>query len=107
MKVVILAGGLGTRISEQTYNKPKPMIKIGNMPIIWHIMKIYSKYGYNDFVICGGYKIEVIKKFFTQIKSNVNFIYNNKLSKNPKKKNFKWNVHLVNTGIKTNTVTEY
>ncbi len=103
MKVVILAGGLGTRISEQTYNKPKPMIKIGNMPIIWHIMKIYSKYGYNDFVICGGYKIEVIKKFFTQIKSNVNFIYNNKLSKNPKKKNFKWNVHLVNTGIKTNT----
>ena len=77
MKVVILAGGLGTRISEQTYNKPKPMIEIGTKPILWHIMKIYSNFGYNDFIICGGYKIEVIKKFFLQMKSKINFSYNN------------------------------
>ena len=61
MKVVILAGGFGTRISEESHLKPKPMIDIGNMPIIWHIMKIYSQYGYNDFVIAAGYKQEVIK----------------------------------------------
>tara|TARA_Y100000768_G_scaffold301817_1_gene235651 strand:- start:134 stop:889 length:756 start_codon:yes stop_codon:yes gene_type:complete len=101
MKVVILAGGLGTRISEETYNKPKPMIKIGTKPIIWHIMKIYSKYGYTDFIICGGYKIEVIKKFFKSMKSKINFKYN--FEKKSKKKSNKWNVHLVNTGIKTNT----
>ena len=64
MKVVILAGGLGTRLSEETDIKPKPMVEIGGMPIIWHIMKIYSHYGYNDFVICLGYKGYVIKEFF-------------------------------------------
>ena len=56
MKVVILAGGLGTRISEESVYKPKPMIEIGNMPILWHIMKEYSYYGFHDFVICAGYK---------------------------------------------------
>ena len=61
MKIVILAGGLGTRISEESHLKPKPMIEIGNMPIIWHIMKIYSHYGFNDFIIAAGYKQEVIK----------------------------------------------
>lgn len=61
MKVVILAGGFGTRISEESHLKPKPMIDIGNMPIIWHIMKIYASYGYNDFIIAAGYKQEVIK----------------------------------------------
>ena len=64
MKVVILAGGLGTRLSEETEVKPKPMVEIGGMPIIWHIMKIYSYYGYNDFIICLGYKGYVIKEFF-------------------------------------------
>jgi glucose-1-phosphate cytidylyltransferase len=64
MKVVILAGGLGTRLSEETVVKPKPMVEIGGMPILWHIMKIYSFYGYNDFVICLGYKGYVIKEFF-------------------------------------------
>ena len=64
MKVVILAGGLGTRISEETVFKPKPMVLIGDKPILWHIMKIYSTYGYNDFVICCGYKGHVIKEYF-------------------------------------------
>jgi len=63
MKVVILAGGLGTRLSEETTIKPKPMVEIGGMPILWHIMKIYSFYGYNDFVICLGYKGYLIKEF--------------------------------------------
>ena len=64
MKVVILAGGKGTRISEESYLKPKPMIEIGEMPILWHIMKIYSAYGYNEFIICCGYKGYVIKEYF-------------------------------------------
>ena len=64
LEAVILAGGLGTRISEETENKPKPMIEIGGMPILWHIMKIYSNYGYNDFVVCLGYKGYVIKEYF-------------------------------------------
>lgn len=64
MKVVILAGGLGTRLSEETVLKPKPMVEIGGMPILWHIMKIYSSYGFNDFVICLGYKGYIIKEYF-------------------------------------------
>ncbi|GAB3912135.1 glucose-1-phosphate cytidylyltransferase [Larkinella knui] len=64
MKVVILAGGLGTRLSEETTVKPKPMVEIGGMPILWHIMKIYSSHGYNDFIICLGYKGYLIKEYF-------------------------------------------
>lgn len=64
MKAVILAGGLGTRLSEETHLKPKPMVEIDNKPIIWHIMKIYSYYGINEFIICAGYKAEVIKSYF-------------------------------------------
>lgn len=64
MKVVILAGGFGTRISEESQFKPKPMIEIGGQPILWHIMKIYSHYGFNEFVICAGYKQHVIKEYF-------------------------------------------
>lgn len=64
MKVVLLAGGKGTRITEESHLKPKPMIEIGDMPILWHIMKTYSYYGYNDFVICAGYKQEYIKEWF-------------------------------------------
>jgi len=64
MKAVILAGGLGTRMVEETATKPKPMVKIGEMPIIWHIMKIYASYGITDFIICSGYKSEIIKEFF-------------------------------------------
>jgi glucose-1-phosphate cytidylyltransferase len=65
MKVVLLAGGLGTRLSEETVLKPKPMVEIGGMPILWHIMKIYSSHGFNDFVVCLGYKGYVIKEFFS------------------------------------------
>ena len=72
MKVVILAGGLGTRISEETQNKPKPMVNIGGNQYL-HIMNIYSKQGYNDFIICGGYKLNVIKNFFSKL-MGVNYI---------------------------------
>ncbi len=64
MKVVILAGGFGTRLSEETDLKPKPMVEIGSEPILWHIMKIYSYYGFNDFIICLGYKGYIIKEYF-------------------------------------------
>ena len=64
MKVVILAGGFGTRISEESYLKPKPMIAIGDAPILWHIMKWYSRFGINEFIICAGYKQDVIKEWF-------------------------------------------
>jgi len=80
MKVVILAGGKGTRISEESYLKPKPMIEIGDMPILWHIMKIYSFYGYNEFVICCGYKGYMIKEYFADYflhMSDVTFDFSN------------------------------
>src|ERR1700712_4457882 len=64
MKVVLLAGGLGTRLSEETDLKPKPMVEIGGMPILWHIMKIYSSYGYHDFIVCLGYKGYIVKEYF-------------------------------------------
>jgi glucose-1-phosphate cytidylyltransferase len=86
MKLVILAGGLGTRISEETNFIPKPMIKIGSKPIIWHIMKYYASYGVSDFIICGGYKINKIKSFF-KFKKNIN----------------KWNVKIIDTGKNSNT----
>ena len=85
MKAVILAGGYGTRITEESHLKPKPMIKIGEMPILWHIMKIYSEYNINDFVICCGYKEEVIKEYFSKFDSK------------------SWNIELVNTGLDTMT----
>ena len=68
MKVIILAGGLGTRLFEETQVKPKPMVEIGGYPIIWHIMKIYSHYGYNEFITALGYKGEIIKDFFLNYK---------------------------------------
>ena len=73
MKAVILAGGLGTRISEETDVKPKPMVEIGGMPILWHIMKCYSHYGIDEFVICLGYKGYVIKVFYAQSEYNDRF----------------------------------
>lgn len=107
MKTVILAGGFGTRISEETRLIPKPMVRIGNMPILWHIMKIYSYYKLNDFVICCGYKGDLIKDYFYNY-----FLYNSDLYIDLKKKNYKkigingeenWKIHLVNTGINTLT----
>ena len=85
MKAVILAGGYGTRISEESHLKPKPMIEIGGMPIIWHIMKIYSSYNISDFVICCGYKGEQIKEYFTNFNSET------------------WDIELVDTGLDTMT----
>lgn len=75
MKVVILAGGFGTRLSEETYKIPKPMVEIGGKPILWHIMKIYSYYGYNDFIICLGYKYYIIKEYFANY-----FLYNSDIT---------------------------
>lgn len=106
MKVVILAGGLGSRISEESIFKPKPMIEIGGKPILWHIMKIYSSYGYNDFVICCGYKGYVIKEYFSNYllhMSDVTFdIKNNKMEIHHNTSE-PWSVTLVETGENTMT----
>jgi glucose-1-phosphate cytidylyltransferase len=101
MKVVILAGGLGTRLSEETVTKPKPMVEIGGKPILWHIMKTYSYYGINDFIICCGYKGYVIKEYFQNYflhQSDVTF--NMKVNKMlvHKKRAEPWNITLVDTG---------
>jgi glucose-1-phosphate cytidylyltransferase len=106
MKAVILAGGLGTRISEETHIKPKPMIEIGGKPILWHIMKIYSAFGINEFVICLGYKGYVIKEYFANyyrhmsditfdLSDNSEIIHNNNAEK--------WKVTLVDTGDESMT----
>jgi len=101
MKAVILAGGLGTRISEETHLRPKPMIEIGNMPILWHIMKIYSYHGVDDFIICCGYKGYMIKEFFKNYylhSSDVTIdVKNNKLEIHEQKTE-PWKVTLVDTG---------
>ncbi|MCC0655730.1 glucose-1-phosphate cytidylyltransferase [Clostridioides sp. ES-S-0123-01] len=107
MKVVILAGGFGTRISEESHLKPKPMIEIGDMPILWHIMKSYSAYGYNDFVICCGYKAYAIKQYFADYylhSSDVTFDFTNE-NKMEIHDNFAepWKVTLVDTGLNTMT----
>jgi len=106
MKVVILAGGLGTRLSEETHLRPKPMVEIGGMPILWHIMKSYSYFGFNDFIICGGYKCEVIKEFFNQYflyTSDVVFDFKNNEKHFLNSKTEDWNVTVVDTGSDTMT----
>ena len=107
MKVVILAGGFGTRISEESHLKPKPMIEIGEKPILWHIMKLYSYYGFNEFVICAGYKQHIIKEWFADYfihNSDITFdftqgdkmiVHNNESEP--------WKVTVVDTGINTMT----
>lgn len=106
MKVVILAGGFGTRISEESYLKPKPMIEIGEKPILWHIMKLYSYHGFNEFIICLGYKSHMIKEFFADyylhtsdvtfdLKENKMTVHNNYSEP--------WKVTLVDTGLNTMT----
>ena len=106
MKAVILAGGLGTRLSEETELKPKPMVQIGGKPILWHIMKIYSYYGINDFIICCGYKGYVIKEYFANYflhSSDVTFNFKDNSSKILQNKSEPWSVTLLDTG--TNTMT--
>ena len=106
MKVVILAGGLGTRISEESHLKPKPMIEIGGKPILWHIMKIYASQGFNDFVICLGYKGHMIKEYFLNY-----YLYNSDLSIDVSKNNVEvhytnatdFKVTLIDTGLNTQT----
>ncbi len=107
MKAVILAGGLGTRLSEETHLKPKPMVEIGGKPILWHIMKIYSSYGINEFIICCGYKGYVIKEYFDRYfihNSDVTFYLNeDKYTKVHQRKCEPWKVTLVDTGDKSQT----
>jgi len=107
MKVVILAGGYGTRISEESHLKPKPMIDIGSKPILWHIMKIYSAFGFNEFVICCGYKGHVIKEYFAQYYlhcSDVTFDFSSRNSMEIHTNIAEpWKVTLVDTGIDTMT----
>lgn len=97
MKAVILAGGKGTRLSEETSRKPKPMVLIGDNPILWHIMKIYSAYGVNEFVICLGYKGNVIRQFFNKIKKS------RKIGKYQNHDVDDWKITLVDTGLDTET----
>lgn len=101
MKAVILAGGLGTRLSEETITKPKPMVEIGGKPILWHIMKIYSSFGVNDFIICCGYKGYVIKEYFANYflhQSDVTFNMRDNQMKVHEKRAEPWQVTLVDTG---------
>jgi glucose-1-phosphate cytidylyltransferase len=106
MKVVILAGGLGTRLTEETSVKPKPMVEIGGMPIIWHIMKIYSSYGYNEFIICLGYKGYIIKEYFANYflhKSDVTInLATNQVQVHDSQAE-SWKITLVDTGNDTMT----
>lgn len=108
MKVVILAGGFGTRISEESVLKPKPMIEIGGMPILWHIMKTYSFFGFNEFIVCAGYKQHVIKEWFSDYflhTSDITFDYtggNNEIIVHNKHIE-PWRVTIVDTGLHTET----
>ena len=106
MKAVILAGGLGTRLSEETSIKPKPMVEVGGMPILWHIMKCYSNYGVNDFIVCLGYKGYVIKEFFANYflhMSDVTFDIKNNSMEVHQVSAEPWRVTLVDTGDNTMT----
>ena len=107
MKVVLLAGGFGTRISEESQFKPKPMVEIGDKPILWHIMKLYSAYGFNEFVICAGYKQHVIKEYFADYflhQSDITFDFSNGnemvIHHNVAEP---WKVTIVDTGLNTMT----
>ncbi|HEY9005592.1 MAG TPA: glucose-1-phosphate cytidylyltransferase [Ohtaekwangia sp.] len=106
MKVVLLAGGLGTRLSEETVLKPKPMIEIGGKPILWHIMKIYSSYGYNEFVVCLGYKGYLIKEYFANYfrhESDITIDFTNNTTQIHNTSAEPWKVTLIETGTETMT----
>ena len=106
MKAVILAGGFGTRIAEESHLKPKPMIEIGNMPMIWHIMKIYSSFDINEFIICCGYKGHIIKEYFYNFLINTSDMTLDLMSKEVNFHNQKlepWKITFVDTGENTMT----
>ena len=106
MKVVLLAGGLGTRLSEETVLRPKPMVEIGGMPILWHIMKIYSAHGFNDFIICLGYKGYVVKEYFANYflhKSDVTINLTNNSVEVHDSQAEPWKITLVDTGNESMT----
>lgn len=106
MKAVILAGGFGTRLSEETSVRPKPMVEIGEKPILWHIMKIYSSFGIQDFIICCGYKGKVIKEYFSNYflhSSDITFDLKNNSMKVHNNNVEPWNVSLIDTGLETMT----
>lgn len=106
MKVVILAGGMGTRISEETVVRPKPMVEIGGKPILWHIMKIYSHYGYNDFIVCLGFKGYMIKEYFSNYflhMSDVTFDMQHNTMEIHERYAEPWKVTLIDTGSETMT----
>ena len=106
MKVLILAGGLGTRISEESHLRPKPMIEIGDFPILVHIMRIYSTFNFKDFIICAGYKQQVIKEYFQNFDiytSDVEFDFRNKAKTILSKTKFDWKVSILDTGLHTQT----
>ena len=106
MKAVILAGGLGTRLSEETTVKPKPMVEIGGMPILWHILKIYAHHGINDFIICCGYKGYVIKEYFSNYflhRSDVTMNMEDNSVTVHKQTSEHWKVTLIDTGLETQT----
>ena len=108
MKVVILAGGFGTRIVEESQYKPKPMVELGGRPILWHIMKLYSHYGFNDFIICAGYKQHIIKEYFADYflyTSDITFDFTNGANEMIVHQNSseRWKVTVVDTGLNTMT----
>ena len=107
MKVVILAGGFGTRISEESQFRPKPMVEIGGMPILWHIMKVYSHYGFNEFIICAGYRQHVIKEWFADYflhTSDVTFDFTRDNEMIVHRKHVEpWRVTIIDTGLSTQT----
>lgn len=106
MKVVILAGGFGTRLSEETVMKPKPMVEIGGKPILWHIMKLYSSFGHNEFIVCLGYKGYIIKEYFANYflhQSDVTFDIQNNVMQIHNTQAEPWKVTLIDTGVNTMT----
>lgn len=106
MKVAILAGGFGTRLAEETDIRPKPMVEIGGLPMLWHIMKIYSTYGFNDFVIALGYKGEYIKKYivdYAGLNGNLKVALRTGIVEHNQTEHPDWTINLIDTGVKTQT----
>lgn len=106
MKTIILAGGFGTRLSEETENRPKPMVEIGGRPVLWHIMKLYSKFGFNEFVLALGYKADFVKKYFLdyiKYSGNLTVSINNGESTIIQREQDNWTLHLEDTGMDTMT----